>query len=373
MRLRSFLILCALLTGLAACERKAETPEPEEPAVERVDALLSDDLPDLAAPATGVAFWEHPTLSFNSLLIVANENGVVSYNMENGEEVARIDGFNAQGAAVSYLGNGAQAAGFLSSFDEAEGLFRFYGVDNASRAFLPLNDGPAIRGAVRGFCMGRAQDADAPTLFVIQNARIQLFNLEANADGVTVAGEASVDAPDNLVSCAVAHDGVVILAADDGDIYRLAEENAFSAPFAEAGAKTPGDIAVIASAAGEDASAGGQILLLDESDGAVHVFDRASGRPLGIVDFAGTDVMPAAESATVMNASSANLGALYRDGVIAFGVVSEEGPAVRLAPKSSLLNALALPVGDPVSPRGAASESDGDLLISPPEIEDQPE
>ncbi len=371
-------LACSGLFLLAACEQRQPAEPASPPAPEQqtpVEALLSDELPGLSAPATGVAFWEHPSLPYNGLLIVANQNGLVSYNMDDGNEVSRIDGFNAHGAAVSYLGFGAQAAGFLAFFDEADSIFRFYGIDNASRAFLPLSDGPAIRGAVRGFCLGRAQTADAPTLFVVQNAKVQLFNLAADADGVAVAGEASVDTPDDLVSCTVGHDGVLVLVASDGALYRLEGENAFATAFATTEAQTAGDIDLIASTIGEgdDSSLSGQLLLLDTTDGAVHVIDSESGANIGVVNFAGTANMPGASPATVMAASSANLGSLYRSGILGFGAVSEEGPVVRITPTSSVLNALSLDVGNPVSSRGGAPATDDGLIITVPDFGAQPD
>jgi hypothetical protein len=357
-------------TDKAAAPDEIEVKQPTGP----VEALLSDDLPGLSAPSTGVAFWEHPSLPFNSLLIVSSENGVVSYNMDDGVEVGRIDGFNAQGAAVSYVGLGARAPGFVAFFDEADSLFRFYGIDNASRAFLPLNTGPSIRGAVRGFCMGRARSALTPTLFVVQNARLRLFNLTGDADGVTASGEAAIDAPDNLVSCTVDSDGVVLIADDQGAIYRLIGDNAFTAPFAQTEAETPGDLVIISSLSGEEGeSISRRILLLDEADGAVHVVDAETGNALGVVQFAGTDRMQNAEPANVMGASSANLGSLYRDGILAFGAVGAEGPIVRITPASSLYNALSLSAGGAVGARGETQDGERELQISIPEFSVQPE
>ncbi|WP_425408950.1 hypothetical protein [Hyphococcus sp.] len=378
MSLRFIRSTCAVwaLIAITACERETAAPEePETQPAERVEALFSDELPGLTSPASGVAFWEHPTLSFNSLLIVANEDGVVSYTMENGTETGRIDGFSPQGAAVGYLGFGAQAAGFLTFFDAADSLFRFYGVDNATRNFLPLNDGPAIRGAVRGFCLGRAITSEAPALFVVQNARVQIFNLAADLQGVRIDGESAIETPDNIVSCAVDHEGVLLLGADDGKIYRVAGEDAFATPFAEAAAGAAGEISIISTASSESAaSPGGLLLLLDTADGALHVFSSEDGGARGVVDLSGTSDMPDAEPATAMGAVSANLGGVYRDGAIAFSVDGDEGPVVRIAPVNSIFNALSLPVTGPLTPRGdnVVEEQDG-LMIPAPEIGDQPE
>lgn len=365
----------AALVMLAACERKTETQDTAPASIERVEALLSDELPGLSAPATGVAFWEHPTLSFNSLLFVANENGVVSYDMENGTEVSRVDGFDARGAEVSYFGFGAAAAGFLAFFDEADSLFRFYGVDNASRAFLPLDPGPEIRGVVRDFCMGRALDGRTPILFVVQKGRIQFFGLEGAAEGVAVTEQGEINTPDNMMTCATDRNGELILAADDGALYRLNSNDAFQTPIGTANTQSVRDLAIIRTniPEAEAVSLREIILVLDGEDGALHVLDASEGRALGVVDFNGTEEMPAAGPAAIMNVSSANLGALYRDGVIAMGAEGDEGPVIRIAPASSLLNALSLPLGEPVSPRGATPEADDGLNFSVPALSNQPE
>lgn len=366
MRLTALII--AGFVALAACERPTQDVEPAAPAINAVSTTVSDELPGLTAPATGIAFWEHPTLTFNGVMIVATGEGVVSYNMEDGNEVSRIDGIAAAGAAVGYAGFGPAAAGFLAFFDEADSLFRFYGVDNASRAFLPLQDGPAIRGAVRGFCLGRSPGAAAPVLFVVQNAKVQFFNLAAGAEGIGVESEGVIDTPDNMASCAVDPGGVLLLGADDGAIYRLDGPDAFQAPFAKASIAKAGEMALLQSAAPDNDStqASAQILFFDESDGALHVFNAADGATLGVVSIDGTDQLPGVSAADVFAATPGNLGGLYRDGVAAFGVSdAPDGPVIRLAPVGGIANALSLEIGDPVSLRGRAPEADDTGLIIP--------
>lgn len=352
------------LTIIIACERK-EAPTPE--AIEIAQAPVSDELPGLPAPATGISFWDHPTLSFNSTMIVATEAGVVAYSMEDGVEVSRIDGFKAEGVATGYIGEGAQAAGFIAFLDTQAGAFHFYGVDNNTRAFLPIDGGPAVRGAVRGFCIGRGLGAATPSLFVVQNAKVQIFNLAGAQGGVAIESETTIDTPDNLKSCAVDLDGRVIVAADNGDLYRLSGQNAFAAPFAHADIETAGDIAVIAAANPEDPSdITGEILFPDLAKGVIFVFDRNDGVLKGLVKLTATDDLPGADKGDVFAATGGNLGGLYRNGVVAFGVGDEtNGPVIRIAPGSSIKNALSIPVGDPVSPRGQAPAPEDDGLIIP--------
>ena len=368
-------LLLATLLFAASCDREAKTPDGAEPqetqdatyeAAGAISAPVSDELPGLPAPATGIAFWDHPTLSFNGLMIVATEAGVIGYSMEDGVEVTRIDGVNANGLGVGYLGVGPQAAGFVAVIDGAENAFFFYGVDNQTRAFLPLNAGPSAAG-VKGFCLGRGADAATPSLFAIQRGRIRIYNLAASASGVQIESEAELAAPNDLVSCAVDLEGALLAADEDGDIFRLAGEDSFAAPFARApSVARPGPLAVIPAAMDEGARTEGLIFLAGLGKGQVAVFD-STGEALGAVVLEGTGDMPAVGAAQSFGATGANFGALYRNGVIAFGVSGAEGgPAVRIAPASTVKNALAVPLGEPVSPRGGAAPAAADTLLIPP-------
>ncbi|WP_411820502.1 hypothetical protein ABFZ85_03965 [Hyphococcus formosus] len=351
---------------ISGCDQKREEIVEKPVPVVDVAVNFSDELPGLGGEATGLAFWDHPTLSFNGTLIVANDSGVTSYNMEDGNAVSRIGDHKAQGLAVGYAGFGSQAAGFVTFLDTDESAFRFYGIDNASRAFIPLETGPEIRGAVRGFCLGRAPSENAPTLFVIQKAKLQVFNLAAGSEGIRVANEATIDTPDDLVSCTVDVDGTAILASTSGAIYRLTDETAFDTPFAEGEIADAGDIIVLASTSGEDSAITGQLLLLDKSTGHLHAFDRNSGLALGVISFNDASNQPAIGNANVFNATSTNLGAIYRNGVAAFGIAdSANEPLVRLVPGNSLMNGLSVAVGDPISPRGKLAETPEDGLKIP--------
>lgn len=359
---------------LAACEREpAEAPAPAAP-VPAANVTVSDELPGLTASATGIAFWEHPTLPFSSLLIVANQDGVASYNIEDGNEVSKIPGINARGASVSYLGRGPQAAGVLAIYDADESAFKFYGVGNASRSFLPIEGGPVIRGNVRGFCFGRASDSAAPTLFVVQKAELLIFNFEQADSGLALAGETTLPTPDDMAACAVDIDGVVLGLSESGAIYRVDGDGSFKKPFARAPLSNAGNAVIFAFEQDEtsndsdsEETVSGQIALLDKDSGALHIFDRADGRALGVVTIVATDEIEGVTAASAMGATGGNLGSLYRSGAIAFGVDGaadgENGAVIRLAPVSGVLNALSLQQGDVISPRGAAPEEEDNNLI----------
>jgi len=360
------LVLSSLI-AFAACERKSEVTAPAPaPVLTVAEAPASDELPGLPAAATGIAFWDHPTLSFNSTMIVATSGAVIAYSMEDGNEVSRIDGFNADGVAAGYLGFGPSSAGFIAFLDAEENAFRFYGVDNITRAFLPLDAGPVIRGAVRGFCLGRSAEAPAPSLFVVQKGAVQVFNLAASPSGVAVESETVIETPDDLTSCAVGMDGALFAADDSGNVYKVTGADAFAKPFASAPAGKS-ELGVIASASEDDATAfSSQLVIADLSTGVVHLFDSADGAALGAVKVSPTDDLPGVDGAEAFGVTGGNLGGLYRNGVAAFGVAEgADGPVIRIAPTSSLKNALSIPVGEPVSPRGSAPRQDDDVLNIP--------
>ena len=363
--------------ALAACDRAEEHAEPAPAPAPRVEVAVSDELPGLTAPATGIAFWDHPALSFNSMMIIANADGAIAYNIEDGTEVARIDGVDAGGAAVSYIGIGAQAAGVLALHDQAANSFQFHGVDNASRAFLPIEGETPASGTVQGFCFGRAEGATGPSLFVLRSGAISIFNYGAGPDGLMLLNESEMDALGNLAACAIDRSGLLIVATDDGFVYRLDRPEAYANPLAHAPVTQTGGLAILNAAhEGEEegsSSVIGQILLFDEADGAIHVFDSENGRALGVVAATGASQIDGVSSGSVMGATSANLGALYRSGLVAFGVEAEgeAGPVVRVMPYNGVLNALSLPEVEAISPRGKLLETEDRNILIPTDFTPQ--
>ncbi len=363
----------AAFLAAAGCGERAGAPAvtEETAAPEPVGVIASDALSDLTASPTGIDFWTHPNVSFNSLIIVASADGLASYNVEDGTEVSRVPGVSLSGVAVSYIGFGPLAAGIAAAFDETESAFQFYGVDNVSRLFLPLTGGPSIRGAVRGFCMGRAANSPDPTLFVVRRGEMTVFNVTPDMDGetagVAISGEAGTPIPETATACAVDTAGVVYILTNDGEIYRVDSDSAFDEPFAVAFANDSYDIAFLGSRQTDSASSvNGQIAILDGETGIVELFDASDGRALGAARIDAADDIEAVTEATVMGASAANLGGLYRDGAIALGIAGEN-PTVRLIPANGVANALGVAPLPPANPRGetARAEETNDLVINP--------
>lgn len=369
-------LVLALAFGLAACDQDggqegaqdaalpAPAQEPEGPAPMATPA--SDEIAALAAAPTGIDFWAHPNVAFNSLMIVSSEAGLVAYNIENGDQVSAAPGIAFDGVAVSYFGFGSLAAGLVAAFDDTADVFRFYGVDNSSRLLTPLDGGPAVRQNVRGFCMGRAVGNSEPTLFVVLRERLRIMNLAPSLDvegpGVIVSGETSVDIPGSVSSCAVDRDGVALLAGADGAVYRLDTVNAGAAPFVASG-RAIDALSVIAAEGGdaepESASLTGMIAALNAASATIALFDRGDGHALGAVTIAPTAQIDGVETATAMGFTGANMGGLYRNGMLALGY-GGDAPGIRMAPANGVFNALSLSLAAPENPRGDAPLPQGD-------------
>jgi hypothetical protein len=368
MRIAALAPLLAGLLALASCGRDAaDAPAPEP--IAPVGVAASDET-SLAAPANGLAFWMHPNVAFNSLLIAASADGLAAYNIEDGAAVSSVPGVNVFGVAVSYLGLGPTATGVVAAFQPDASAFAFYRIDNGARNFAPLSGAPAIRGAVRGFCFGRGDGVETPSLYVVQRGKILVFNFEAQDGGLAPAANIAMDAPDDLVACAVDSDGALLTASTAGAIFRLDGEDSFKTPFAVAPIGDVGGLAVIAATApegdtpeGEEPAAYGQIALLDKTTGLVHLFDRTDGHALGAVAIQATDEIDGVAAAAAMGASGANFGGLYRNGLIALS--TDGAAAARFIPLNGVANALALEAGAPVNPRGkVAPDEDDGLLIN---------
>ncbi len=366
MRTPALVPLLAGMLALAACGRDADDASAPEP-IAPIGVAASDETA-LAAPATGLAFWMHPNVAFNSVLIAASADGLAAYNIEDGAAVSSVPGVNVSGVAVSYLGFGPTATGVVAAFQPDAGAFAFYRVDNGARKFTPLAGAPDIRGAVRGFCFGRGDGVDTPSLYVVQRGKILVFNFESQDGGLAPTANIAMDARDDLVACAVDSDGALLAASTTGAIFRLDGEDSFKTPFAKAQVSEVGGLAVIAADApeggtpeGEEPAAYGQLALMDKTTGAIHLFDRTDGRAIGAVTIAPTDEIEGVAAAGAMGASGANLGGLYRNGLIALSI--DGGASVRFIPLNGVANALAFEAGVAVNPRGEIAPVEDDSLL----------
>ncbi|MBL4619829.1 MAG: hypothetical protein JKX88_07010 [Marinicaulis sp.] len=362
----------ALLSGCG--QQSTQAPENPTMPITHAEVIASDALTDLATSPTGIAFWSHPNVAFNSLVIVASQDGIASYNIEDGSEVSRIPSINAQGAAVSYLGLGPQARGLLTYFDVEASAFKMSAIDNASRSFQTVDGEIPVRGALRGFCFGRAAGGQYPVLYALQKGEMTHYVIEVEGDALTASAGIAQSVPEDAQSCTVdGIDGSVLITRSNGEIHRMTDDGpgelVVSTDITEIG-----DVAIllIENTEPDPQSVSGLIVALNRETGGLHVFNREDGPAIGVMTVMAEDAdseygeFIAVNEGDILSAASANLGGLYRNGVLALGVGNNEGiptAVVHLIPMNALKNVLDLPESEPVNPRGRAAEPEDDGLL----------
>ncbi|MFQ5562910.1 MAG: hypothetical protein ACE5FO_05010 [Parvularculaceae bacterium] len=354
--MRAVLLLLAAsaaLLAVAACggsDVDTPVPTPEE-AFEPAEVAATDELAALPAPAAGLAFWSHPTLPFNSLVVAATSKGVIAYNIEDGAEVARIDGLDAGGIAITYQGRGATAQAIAAIYDRGAERFLFRAIGNVDRAFGPAFDPFAANDPVNGFCFGHARNEEALTLYVLGGRSLTTFVL--SEDGA-VEKTGRYRAPKSAAACVVDDvDGAVFVVTKDGAIYRFSNGRGFEQRFAAARAENAVSINLALNGlvvGGPTDQCCGQVAVLDAANGAVHLFDRDDGGPIGVVRLKAYDDVDGVSSATAMALGYGNYGGLYRAGAVAL-TTDGDAPALRLAAMNGVAHALGFTLGSPADPR----------------------
>ncbi len=368
--------LTAAFALLAACsppEREATpdaveeaTPPPVEdptPTDQPAEVSTIDELAKLSATAHGLAFWKHPTLPFKSMVIAATGVGVIGYDIEDGAEVARLEGIEAGGVDIAYIGQGDTSRAVMAVHDRSQQAIVFYGVDNISRQFAPDLTAIAIDEDADGFCFGRIPGREMFTLYVLRDDRLYGQDIGAYASSNVLQDVVIHSLPAAAVACAVDdRDGSVFVAAKDGAIYRFDRGEGLTTPFAQSAARQPVSIGIALNGSIDSDTSDpccGQIALLNGADGVVHLFDRKDGRDLGAVRLIRFDEIEGVHAATAMALGYANYGGIYRSGALALAT-NGESPALRMTPFGGIANALEFTLGEPVNPRGSNPEPDKD-------------
>jgi len=372
------IFLIGACAALAACGRKEETapPAPSEPAPSG-EVVAADEYGPFDAPVADIAFWTHPSLSFRGLVLVATSNGVAAYNIEDGAEVARIDGIEAGGIDVVYAGTGAAARGLAIVDERGAGAFRVFEIDNETRSLEPLavSGGASRRDAA--FCAGPQRDG-APLLIELNGKNVKSYGLDIRQDSVGFSPSGTQHAPEEIAACVVDPlDGTVFLAGRSGAVFRMSADGAIAKPpFAKLQIEDPKAIGLALGGlieGGPTEECCGEIAVLDAADAVIHVLDRDDGSAIGTVRIASSFDVEGVSTATAMGVGYGNFGGIYRDGVVALATDGEK-PAVRLVPLNGVMDALSAPMGPTAEPRALSpkpAEDDGliidvDLVPSEP-------
>ncbi|GAB4524550.1 MAG: hypothetical protein Kow00133_12830 [Amphiplicatus sp.] len=361
----------AALLALAACGREpAEAPEAPAPEpVEATEVAAVDEFGPAPAPIAGIAFWSHPGLPFNGLVLAATADGIVAYNIEDGREVAAAGGFSATDLSVAYAGKGPAAQGYAVARVEGGGedggpAYRFYAVDNAERT-LALQTTLFIGGrGVEGFCIGPTREGGL-ALHEMRADGWRATALEIRAGAVTATAAQSATHKGGFSRCVVDDiDGAVYAATPGGAIYRL-EAGAEPALLARTPVKEPADIGLALNGlveGGPTEECCGQIALLDGATGEVYLYDREDGALLGAVRLKASFDVDGVGEATAMGLAYGNYGAIYRDGALALATNGER-PVLRLAPLNGVMDALGEPLGPTANPRDLAPQEEEEPFV----------
>lgn len=344
--------------ALAACGRNAETPapapEPSTPEFQEVAAADSFGAP--GERVMDVAFWSHPAVAFESLLIAATRDKVSAYRLETGEARFEISG-GAERIDVFYAGEGQKAVGYLLA--SGDGADRLYAIDQDGSGFKQLSIATS-GGLAREHCLGNGA---SPELYELTADLVSMRSVRIVANGAEFSSPSSIADVSGAIACSVnplANE--VIVTSEDGSIRRV--DPSSGAIFSLA---LPQDLkpiaAALATGRNETDETVAQIVLLDAGGAMLRLFDSKDGHAIGAVRVKATFDLEAVETATRIKIGSANYGGVYRDGALAI-VTEGDGAPVRLVPWNGVMGALSIPVAAVVDPRIPGGESAEDSVIS---------
>lgn len=353
--------------ALAACgSPKDAATTPAAPAAVTGEVFASDEYGAFDAEIADIAFWTHPSLPFQGLVIASTTSGVAAFNIEDGAEVARLDAAPADGLEVVYAGTGASARGVLIVGETAGKAYRFFAIDNDARSLTPLPASGAENAGGAAFCAGPDRDG-ALRLVELRGRSVGLAALTVEDAGVAVGEATTRTAPEETVACVVDPlDGAVYLAGKSGAIFRMSASGDIDADrFAMLKLGNVASIGLALNGLVEGGATGeccGEIAILDAADATIHLVDRDDGKVLGAVRITSSFDVEAVVSTTAMGVGYGNFGGIYRAGVLALATDGEH-PTLRLAPLNGAMDAISAPLGPTAEPRGLASQ---------PEAEDAP-
>lgn len=355
MRLIAFL---PALLAFAACERGGKE-EPAAPAIDVEEVAAADGYGEAGGKINAVAFWSHPSVNFESLLLVATDLGVEGYSIESGEKITSVDSAGISAIATVYSGTGSAAQGFLIAASGAD--YDFFAIDNSTRGLsaVSVESGAPASGT---FCAGRL--GNALVLYEISSDRLAARAISIKAAGVSLGDPAPLATIAGISACHVDdRSGAIIVIGEDGAIRRVDPKSgeSFGLAFIAGGEPSSSALYLRTAAEGEKA-AGGAIAALDGESGVISLFDLRDGHALGAVRIKSTFDLDAVAAATSIAAGYGNYGGVYRDGALAVVTVGDGAP-VRLAPFNGVLDALDLTPGEMVDPRTPQADAAEERVI----------
>ena len=365
------LVALSLCIFAAACERQAirgsESTENDTKTevLAAAEVKVAREIGSLQGRINDIAFWAHPSLAFNSLVLAATKSGVYSFNVEDSSPVANIPGLDAVDIDIFYVGSSADARGIAAIRDRRERRFRFFAIDNISREFAELASlSPPDPGA-ESFCIG-ADRTGQHRLYALAGDAMQIYDIQAGETDIALEPVGRAEAPEGVTNCAADDlDGAVFAITQNGDVYRYTAETGFGAQFVSTGFQDATDIAVALNGLVEGGDASkccGQLAILEGATGVVGIYDRNGGHAVGAIKIGASFDFEGVDTATALALGYANYGGVFRNGVLALAV-DGEASAVKLAPFNAVMDALQVSLGPSPDPRELVPEEGDDELI----------
>lgn len=359
MRLVVVAILAAL--ALAACERaESPGPEPAAPVADIREVAAADAYGEAGERVNAVAFWSHPTVNFQGLVISSTEVGLKAYDIESGALVAAsLNTGETGGVSVIYEG-AAPSTSYAIAAAGAGYVAR--AIDNKTRSFEPV-DVEMAAPRTGAFCVGRRGDAFA--VYEVGDAGIALREMTVGEAHISIGDPRPFATGNSIASCHVDdRDGAIITVGKDGAIRRIDPETgeSFGLALIE-GMMADGSALLLSTGVADGPKQGGAVVVLDGESGLFRVVDLADGQALGMARVKSTFDLEAVASAKAIAIGSGNYGGVYRDGILAVVADVEDAAPIRLVPWNGVLAALQLPLGENVDPRNPSPKAEDESVI----------
>lgn len=352
MRYIAVLITAAVLS---ACERQAAAPEPgTDKIAPAAEVSAADSYGAPGEEVNDVAFWSHPSVAFESLVLTVDDAVIEAFAVETGDRTFSIPG-GADTIEVFYAGK--SSPGYLiAAGDGAYRLFTF-AADGKSAAPHGFFDAAADRPV---FCIKGGAE---PVLYEIAGGEVSSRALTVTSSPAVLGGPVRVAGADGAIACHVdpLTDNVVVVSGD-GAIRRIDTGTGTVFGIALPAEISPADSALAVGRA-ESGEPAVHVALLEGQTGSIRLFDASDGHAVGTVRVKATFDLAAVETASRIEIGSANYGGVYRDGALAV-VTSGDGAPVRLVPWNGVMGALSLPVPAAPNPRSPKGEPPEEAVIS---------
>lgn len=344
-------ILAVTLAGCGNRDQNTEQQEQETSApaftAEKKFVAATDEYGLGLSDVTSIAFWSHPKIVFNSLVIAGHGDGITLFNIEDGATVSSVEGFRVTDLEVGYIGKGAAAIGYLAvATDDENDPVRFYQISNADRSLQLLSTiFVAAADENAKICLG-SNKTDGLALGRSRPQGTTILPLTFSTAGVSSSDGFS--STSKTLDCAFDENGAIYAVDTDGNIVTL-KQGGVSTLIGNA-VPNPTTIAVSTkeNEAGNNQS---RLIVLDDA-GRAHLFDANDGHAVGAIGMRDTFDITALESVTSLAVGQGNYGGIYRDGALAFVDGDATGAPIKLAPWGGVIRELDLSLGTTVNPRG---------------------